>query len=148
MVTTGGVRFTERATDAATDCAAHATGDVQARLAEGGCEGLRRGSYEATLNGTRVAVSVAALTFADERQAAGFRELADTPGTGTVTDLATEAGRWPEPAPSFAGAAYLSSVSGVTVRIVLACRRDGQSRPDDEVLADAARAALGIPLSE
>ncbi|ASR39066.1 hypothetical protein BAY61_07285 [Prauserella marina] len=150
-VAAGGISFTEYATEAGTDCAAHAGGDLQVSLAEQTCTGLRRGSFETTVEGREVAVSVAALSFADSEQAARFLELADTPGSGTVDDVATDKGLWPDSEtgpPDFAGAAYVGSAGGSTVRLVLAGWLEGESEPGDPALTAAATAALEIPLSQ
>ncbi|MEU3271809.1 hypothetical protein ABZ639_13240 [Saccharomonospora sp. NPDC006951] len=150
-VAAGGISFTEHATEAGTDCAAHAGGDLQVSLAEQTCIGLRRGSFETTVEGRDVAVSVAALSFTDSEQAARFLELADTPGSGTVDDVATDKGLWPDSEngpPDFAGAAYIGSAGGNTVRLVLASWLEGSSESGDPALTAAATAALEIPLSQ
>jgi len=138
-----GVAFTERASGTARTCAASAYGDLQAQLQVGGCAGMERGSFEASVDGRPVAVSVAVLTFAGDEQAAAFKELADTPGSGGITDLATETHQWPRE-PDVDGAVYRSAISGPAVRLVLAAHLDGRSSPDDPVLIRAAGAALGV----
>ncbi|GAA1203452.1 hypothetical protein [Prauserella alba] len=139
----GGLEFTQRAAQLTEECADHAVGDLSVALADGGCTELRRGSFGTTVRGTDVAVSVAALTFTDEQAAQRFLEVADTPGTGTIRDLATTSGRWAPPAPDWSGAAYVSDLEGSTVRLVLASPRDRASQDSPEV-ADAAEAALGL----
>ncbi|MFF5988941.1 hypothetical protein [Prauserella flavalba] len=146
VTTAGGVEFTERAAGADDDCAPHATGDLQVALEESGCTGVRRASFDTTVDGTTVAVSVAALAFADEASAQEFLQLADTPGSGTIIDFATETRRWPGDVPAFANAAYAGALDGSTVRLVLTCLLDGASRPDDPRLTDTAKAALKLPL--
>ncbi|TKG71426.1 sensor domain-containing protein [Prauserella endophytica] len=146
VTTAGGVEFTERAAGADDDCAPHATGDLQVALEESGCTGVRRASFDTTVDGATVAVSVAALAFPDEASAQEFLRLADTPGSGTITDLATETERWPGDVPAFANAAYAGALDGSTVRFVLTCLLDGASRPDDPRLTDTAKAALKLPL--
>ncbi|MBB3661265.1 hypothetical protein FB384_000169 [Prauserella sediminis] len=139
----GGLEFTQRAAQLTEECAAHAVGDLSVALADGGCTELRRGSFDTTVGGTDVAVSVAALTFPDEQAAQRFLQVADTPGTGTIRDLATASGRWTPPAPDWSGAAYVSDLEGSTVRLVLASPRDRASDDSSEV-AEAAEAALGL----
>ncbi|WP_115944662.1 hypothetical protein [Amycolatopsis thermalba] len=141
-----GIEFTKRASGTERTCAARAYGDLQARLQAGGCAGMERGSFEATVDGRVVAVSVAVLTFGSDEQAAAFKQLADTPGSGGITDLATETHQWPRE-PDTAGAAYQSAISGAAVRLVLAAYLDGQSSPEDPVLLRAAGAALGVRIS-
>lgn len=139
----GGLEFTQRAAQITEKCAAHAVGDLKVTLADGGCTELRRGSFATTVRGTDVVVSVAALTFTDRQAAQRFLEVADTPGTGTIRDLATASQRWARPMPDWSGAAYVSDLEGATVRLVLASPRDRASTDEPEV-ADAAEAALGL----
>ncbi|AIJ25283.1 hypothetical protein [Amycolatopsis methanolica] len=141
-----GIEFTKRASGTERTCAARAYGDLQARLQASGCAGMERGSFEATVDGRAVAVSVAVLTFGSDEQAAAFKQLADTPGSGGIADLATETHQWPRE-PDTAGAAYQSTISGPAVRLVLAAYVDGQSSPDDPALLRAAGAALGVRIS-
>ncbi|MFC4000731.1 hypothetical protein ACFS2C_11730 [Prauserella oleivorans] len=144
-VRAGGFEFVQRASGSDGRCAHRAVGDLKVALTDGECVGLRRGSFETTVRGVPAAVSLAALTFSDEESARDFLELADTPGTGTITDLATETGRWPGHAPSWAHSAYAGALDGVTVRLALACPRSGNTGAP--ALADAAEAALDIPLA-
>lgn len=146
VVPAGGLQFTERAAGSHSDCAKYASGDLQVALSGGGCVELRRGSYETTMAGRRIAVSVAWLTFADEAAATGFHDLARTPGSGAITDIATQTRRWPEPAPRFANAAYVTSAEGATVRLVQAAALHGPSTPDDRNLIAAAQAAIDLEL--
>ncbi|WP_431929091.1 hypothetical protein [Amycolatopsis tucumanensis] len=141
-----GIEFTKRASGTERTCAARAYGDLQARLQASGCAGMERGSFEATVDGRAVAVSVAVLTFGSDEQAAAFKQLADTPGSGGIADLATETHQWPRE-PDTAGAAYQSAISGPAVRLVLAAYVDGKSAPDDPALLRAAGAALGVRIS-
>ncbi|WAL67197.1 hypothetical protein ORV05_05250 [Amycolatopsis cynarae] len=141
-----GIPFLAR--DSASDprCAAHAVGDVQASLQRTGCVSMKRGSFEATVDGRPAAVSVAEITFADTVAATEFKKVADNPGGGSVTDLAVETRKWPR-TPHFESAAYLSADDGTTVRLVLAGWFDQPSTTTDPALVRAARAAttLRIP---
>ncbi|SFO86316.1 hypothetical protein SAMN05421810_101225 [Amycolatopsis arida] len=141
-----GVELTPRASGTAPRCSAHTTGDLQATLQGGECTALRRASFEAVVQGRRAAISVAVLSFPDERRAEEVRRIADTPGGGAVVDLATQTDQWPPPAPTFAGAAYTSKPGGTSIRLVQACWLDGPSRPNDPDLARAADAGLAVPL--
>lgn len=139
-----GFAFTQRAAAADTQCARHATGELQASLQETGCIRLWRASFDTTAGGRRIATSVAVVTFRDEITADAFLELADTPGSGAVTDLATATGRRPGRALTFAGAAYAADARGAIVRLVLSCDAEGPSDPDDERLHTVAEAALDL----
>ncbi|PRX48456.1 hypothetical protein B0I33_104272 [Prauserella shujinwangii] len=146
VVPAGGLDFTERATASDSRCAPHATGDLQVALREHGCVRLHRGSYDTTVDGTLIAVSFAAITFADDATAAEFLAVAETPGSGTVEDLATRTGDWPDPAPTFANAAFAAAADGPTVRLTLSGPLRGAAEPGDAGLAKVARAALELPV--
>lgn len=146
-VTVNGVAFTRIAHDRSTLCQPHhAVGDVQAYLTEHGCAELRRGSFTTVLDGRVVAVSLGSVTFTDDTVAAEFHTLAEEPGTGALTDTATQAGRWREPAPKFADAAYLTRREDTTVRLVLADPVEGETEPGDDLPLRVAQAALELPL--
>jgi hypothetical protein len=135
-----GIPFVQRAASTDHDCAAHAVGDLQASLQRTACVTMRRSSFEATIDGRSAAVSVAEVTFADSAAASAFKKTADTPGGGSVTDLAGETGKWPR-TPHFDGtAAYVSVANGTEVRLVLAAWFDQRSTADDPSLLRAAHA--------
>ncbi|WP_216208622.1 hypothetical protein [Amycolatopsis aidingensis] len=143
-----GIEFRTVTTKGEPDCAPHATGDLQARLAATGCAGLRRGSLTATVDGGQAAVSVAVLRFADPARARELRKLSDTPGSGAIVDLGTTTGRWPRPAPDFAGASYASKAEGTSLRLVQVAWVGRPSTPDDPALVRTAATALTVPLPE
>jgi len=142
-----GIVFTQRAAGADAGCAVHATGDLQSGLQTTDCDTLRRGSFETEVGGRPVAVSVAVATFAAAETATSFKEVADTPGGGTIADLATAIGQWPAGPPRFEMTAYASSATQASVRLVQACWLEGPSTPDDPLLARAAAAALRVPVA-
>jgi hypothetical protein len=147
-VTAGGVTFTPVAHEHSATCEPrHAVGDVQVYLTQHGCADLRRGSFTSGSDGRAVAVSVGAVTFADDTVAAEFHTLAELPGTGTLTDIATQTGQWPTPVPEFADAAYLTRREGTTVRLVLVDPLAEETEPGDDLPLRVARAALELPLS-
>ncbi|TVT42103.1 hypothetical protein FNH05_22795 [Amycolatopsis rhizosphaerae] len=138
-----GIPFLTRDSASDPNCAAHAVGDVQASLQRTGCVSMKRGSFEATVDGRPAAVSVAEITFADTVAATEFKKVADNPGGGSVTDLAVETRKWPR-TPHFESAAYLSADDGTTVRLVLAGWFDQASATTDPALVRAARAATNL----
>lgn len=142
----GGVEFVRVAARGNADCAAHAFGDVQAILQRTGCASLRRGSFVATVEGRKAAVSVAVITLDDVRQAGELSASAETPGSGAITDLAADRGQWPTKPPSFAGAAYTTAAERTQVRTVRAAWLSGPSIPDDAGLVEVASASLGVPV--
>ncbi|WP_341771203.1 hypothetical protein [Amycolatopsis acidicola] len=134
-----GIQLLERDSGSGTDCAAHAIGDVQASLQKTPCVTMRRGSFEATVDGKPAAVSVSVLSFPDSASAAAVKKVADEPGGGRMSDLATETGKW-QRTPSFDGAAYFSTAGGTTVVLVLASWFDDASVSVDPGLVRAAQA--------
>ncbi|TNC22382.1 hypothetical protein [Amycolatopsis alkalitolerans] len=142
-----GIAFIQRAGASDNQCAAHAVGDLQASLQKTPCLTMRRASFEATVDGRPVAVSVAVITFRDSAAASAFKKDADTPGGGSISDLAGETGKWPS-TPHFDGtAAYVSSVRGTEVRLALAAWFDQASTADDPALLQAARAGSTAKIS-
>lgn len=139
------IRFAEIASAFGSDCSGHAVGDIEVTLSGPDCTGLQRSSFATTVAGQDIAVSVTTVHLVDEERALAFHALADTPGSGAVSDLAVETGRWPESTPDFGNAAYATTHDGTTVRMVLTVPLNGPSKPNDPALLEAAEAALAIP---
>jgi hypothetical protein len=89
-----GTTFTLQATKDDTGCAAHAYGSVQAFFAEGECTALTRSLWSADLDGKPAVVSLARVTMSDAARAAALKALADTNGSGNVSDLLREGVRY------------------------------------------------------
>jgi hypothetical protein len=140
-------RFTLQASSSDQKCASHGFGDVQASLQQTSCSGVTRGSFAALVDGRPAAATVAIVAFPDAKQATDFRAIADTPGGGGIIDVATETGKWTSGTPQFDGAAYASSLSGNSVRLVEVAWYPGPSTPDDPALVRAAKAALDLPIT-
>jgi hypothetical protein len=140
-------QFTLQASSADQKCASHGFGDVQASLQQTSCSGVTRGSFAAMVDGRPAAVTVAVVAFPDAKQATDFRAVADTPGGGGIIDVATETGKWTSGNPQFDGAAYTSSITGNSVRLVEAAWYPGPSTPNDPALTRAAKAALDLPIT-
>ncbi|EHR60100.1 hypothetical protein [Saccharomonospora cyanea] len=144
---TGGVRFNLVARDVATACEPHhAVGDVQSFLLDHGCVEVVRTSFRTTLEGRAVSVSVGAVTFPDAALAGEFERLARTPGTGVLTDVASETGRWTGAAPTFEDATYTTRRDGTTVRTVLAQTDSAAEDSAGDLAFRVAQAALDLPL--
>lgn len=143
---TPSLSFNARASSGDQGCASHAFGDVQVSLQQTSCVGVQRASYAAEVNGRAAAVTVAVIAFPDAAQASHFKDVADTPGSGGIIDVATETGKWQGAAPQFDGAAYTSKIEGNGVRLVQAVWLPGPSTPDDPGLARAAKGALDLVL--
>jgi hypothetical protein len=142
-----GFQFTSKAVGADQRCASDGFGDVQASLQRTTCRMVRRGSFAAAIDGRPAAATVAEVEFADGRQAADFKAVADTPGGGGIIDIATETGKWPDEVPRFDDAAYSSSLDGTKVRLVQVVWLAGPSTPDDPGLTRGAKAALDLSLN-
>lgn len=137
-----GLDLTARATRTDTDCAAHSYGRVQAFMATNPCLSLRRALYTGTESGQPVLVAVSAVEMASESDAADLQKLADTNGTGNVSDLLRD-GVTVEGAPSrLRDASYASQRRGPVLVIVEAAVVSGAPRPLDS-LAQAALALGG-----
>lgn len=144
-VTAGGVAFGPKGSAEATDCVGHAYGDVQVWLAQHPCVDLIRSAYETTANGQRAAVAVAMVTCHDQAAAKAFADVANTPGTGGITDLIQDGSSWPDGPKSFDGAAYTVVVHDTSVRLTEVVWIDRRSTPTDPGLTKLAAAAAGLP---
>ncbi|EWC61447.1 hypothetical protein UO65_3300 [Actinokineospora spheciospongiae] len=141
-----GIGYTARGTAEATDCAAHAFGDVQAWLQANRCARLIRARFEAAdRDGRQAAVLVSVLRFAGSTSGAELRAVADRPGAGGVRDQAAEGVPWPgDRQPAFTSAAYASGREGNSVKLVQAVWLDQASTPEDPALREIATRALRL----
>ena len=144
-VTAGGVAFGPKGSAAATDCAGHAYGDVQVWLAQHPCVDLVRSAYQTAADGQPAAVAVAVVSFHDQATAKAFADVANTPGTGGITDLAQDGSSWPDGPKSFDGAAYTVVVRDTSVRLTEVVWIDQKSTPADPGLRKLAAAAADLP---
>jgi hypothetical protein len=144
-VTAGGVAFGPKGSAAATDCAGHAYGDVQVWLAQHPCVDLVRSAYQTAADGRPAAVAVAVVSFHDQATAKAFADVANTPGTGGITDLAQDGSSWPDGPKSFDGAAYTVVVRAASVRLTAVVWIDRKSTPSDPGLRKLAAAAADLP---
>ena len=128
-------------------CAEHAYGDVQVWLSQHPCVDLRRWSYSAHSGGQPAGVSVAELTFTGPDPATQFQQIAEQPGAGGVNELLREGRHWAGGPASFDRAAFSSSRSGGTVRLVETVWVDRPSTTDDSQLQALADKTLNLSLS-
>lgn len=90
-----GFRVTTRLTDDGTSCAEHAYGQVQDFLSRRPCAGLHRASLEVRdRDGDVVLLAVSWVEMPDEASARAFNELVDIHGSGNITELSRERGRF------------------------------------------------------
>lgn len=106
-----GVRVTGRLVDDANDCAANSYGRVQRYLQAHPCSGLRRAQFE--VRGTKgdvALVPVAWVEMPTEGEAEALKELLDTGGSGNITELSRQGGRFQTV--RYTGDAYASRQDG------------------------------------
>lgn len=130
------------------DCAANAYGQVAEFFVTTPCDGLTRALFTATVDEAPAVVSVSVVTMPDETSAAALQVLADTSGTGNVSDL-LRAGVQIDGGPSeLVAAAYDSELSGTQVRIVEVAWVDAATDGDEARLEAAAADALLLEVPE
>ena len=145
-VEANGVSFAAKGTDTDTDCAAHASGDIQVYLQQNRCDELVRMRFEATTDDSTAAILVAVLRFPESAAAGELNQVADEPGSGAIIDASAEGEAWPgEAKPSFTSAAYASGREGNSLKLVQAVWIGDTSTPDDERLVELADAAVDLP---
>lgn len=102
-----------------TDCAAHATHDVQRYLQSNLCVSLRRSLFTASLaNNDKVITSVAVVRMPTSAMAAGLQRISDGNGTGHVQDLVENGVVVPGGPTSLQDAGYFSTRHGARVIII------------------------------
>lgn len=109
-----GFRVTSPLTSDSVDCAADSYGRVQQFFRQHPCAGLHRALFEVRdKGGDVVLVAVAWVAMPDADRAADLKDLVDAPGTGNVTELSREWGRYQEV--RFTGDFYDSELDGTVV---------------------------------
>ncbi|MCI2421455.1 hypothetical protein MOQ72_28875 [Saccharopolyspora sp. K220] len=139
-----GVEFVQQVTTRETDCARHSFGDVQRWFEQRPCRSLTRAVFEAQVSGRPAAVSVAIVELPDQQAASELRVVADSVGTGGVTDLVTEGLGWPGGPDGFDNAAQAVQQDGNQVRIVQTVWRQRASTPEDVGLRALAERGLRL----
>ncbi|MGY1667126.1 hypothetical protein [Geodermatophilus sp. SYSU D00696] len=126
-------------------CVGNSYGDVASSFETADCTGLARALWSTDVDGRAVVVSVAKVDMGDTVAARALRALADTDGSGNVSDLLREGVTYPGAPAQLSGAEYASAVGGSLVTIVETAWADGG--PGD--LADldlVAGAGLALPM--
>lgn len=142
-----GSTYTLEALQGDTDCAPNAYGQVAEFFATTPCTGLIRALFTATIADEPAVVSVSVVEMPDEASAADLQELADTSGTGNVSDL-LRAGVQIDGGPGeLVAAAYASELTGTEVRIVEVAWVDARAEGDESLLDAAADDALLLDVS-
>jgi hypothetical protein len=131
IVAAGGYQFTRQSTREDTDCAANAYGKVSEFFRDRPCSGLRRALFTSSIDGRPVVVSVSTVTMPDEQGAAALRRLADTNGTGNVTDLLRAGVRVSSLPEGLSDPSYASDQTGGAVVIVESDYTEPARQADD-----------------
>lgn len=109
-----GLQVEQQLDASGSDCAAHSYGTVRDWFRDHPCESLYRAVYEVRdSRRTVVLVAVAWVDMPDEASARAFHTLVDGEGTGNVTELSREQGRYRDV--RFTGEHYESTRDGTTV---------------------------------
>ncbi|MCA0144103.1 hypothetical protein [Blastococcus sp. LR1] len=142
----GGTRFTVEQVQVDDTCAGHAYGDVATFLEGTDCLGLSRALYSASVEGAPVVVSVSRVAMADPATARQLRGLADTNGSGNVSDLLREGVTFDGAPEALSSAEYASAVSGATVTIVESSWSDPATAGSTAAIDAVATAGLALPV--
>lgn len=121
-----GADLSERATRDDTDCAAHSYGKVRAFFVAHPCTALHRALFTGTSSGTAVVVAVSTVSMATEQDATDLKRLADSDGTGNVSDLLREGVTVPGGPARLHNASYASQRRGPVLVIVEADTASGE----------------------
>ncbi|WP_448613705.1 hypothetical protein [Modestobacter sp. URMC 112] len=140
-----GVTFTLRTGQVDGTCRGHAYGSVAGYFDRADCVGLSRALWSAQVEGGWTVVSLARVVMPDEASARALQQLADTDGSGNVSDLLREGVRVDGAPERLSGAQYDSALDGVTVTIVETAWADGAARGNAAVLDGLAGTALALP---
>ncbi|WP_336028811.1 hypothetical protein [Geodermatophilus sp. FMUSA9-8] len=128
-------------------CLGNAYGDVATFFESTDCAGLARALWSTDVEGRDVVVSVSTVDMGDAAAARQLRALADTNGSGNVSDLLREGVRYPGGPGELSGAEYASSVAGTVVTIVESSWVDGGDG-DTADLDVVAGTGLALPMPE
>jgi hypothetical protein len=113
-----GTTFTLRAVKGDSTCRGHAYDAVAGFFASSDCTALTRSLWSADAGGRPAVVSLSRVTMPDVANAQALRSLADTDGSGNVSDLLREGVSYPGGPTKLSAAQYASEQQGATVTIV------------------------------
>ncbi len=103
-----------------TNCAAHATDQVQAYLQQHPCTGMTRSLYTTSLSGDdKVVTSIAVVHMDNANAARGLKRVSDGNATGHVKDLVEDGVVIPNGPKGLQDAGYYSKVKGSDVVIIM-----------------------------
>lgn len=142
-VRVNGISFNRMAANQHDSCAPHAFGDLAAALQKHDCTKLLRAEFETTVDGRVAVLSISVVLFGDERDAKGFQQVAQVPGSGGIKALRA---RHPNQEYIPQGAAFGTAQRDNKARLVQSAWRDGQSTPDDQKLINLVESARELPV--
>jgi len=142
-----GVTFTLQATQTDATCQDHAYDAVADFFATSDCTALVRSLWSAETGGQPAVVSFSQVTMPDVASAQALRSLADTDGSGNVSDLLREGVRYDGGPTSLTRAQYASTQQSTTVTIVETAWT-GAGAGATSALDGLASTALALPADE
>jgi hypothetical protein len=113
-----GTTFTLRVAQVDNSCQGHAYDAVAGFFASSDCAELSRSLWSADAGGQPAVVSLSRVTMPDVANAQALRSLADTDGSGNVSDLLREGVGYDGGPAKLSGAQYASAQQGTAVTIV------------------------------
>jgi hypothetical protein len=139
-----GTTFTLQVTETDSSCQGHAYDSVAAFFARSDCTSLSRSLWSADADGQPAVVSLSRVTMPDAGSAEALRALADTDGSGNVSDLLREGARYAGGPTKLTHAEYASAPpQDTTVTIVeTSWTGDGGASSALDALASS---ALSLP---
>ncbi len=141
-----GVMYTQQAAEADTSCQDHSYGAVQEYFATTDCTGLSRALFSAEVDGAPAVVAVSQVTMPDTASAQALRALADSNGTGNVSDLLREGTRYDGAPERLDGQEYASSQRGNVVTVVEAAWSGQPGGGGSDALEGLAQGGLQLTL--
>jgi hypothetical protein len=143
-----GFRFTLQTGRVDDSCSGRAYGAVADYFERADCAGLSRALWTAETEGGRAIVSLSRVTMRDEASARALQDLADTDGSGNVSDLLREGVRVDGAPRQLSRAEYGSGQDGAVVTIVETAWIDADARGGRKTLDTLADAALDLPAAD
>jgi hypothetical protein len=116
--TVNGTTFTLQVVQTDDTCQGHAYNAVADFFGRSDCTRLTRSLWSAEAGGQPAVVSLSQVTMPDVAGAQALRSLADTDGSGNVSDLLREGARYDGGPTKLSKAQYASQQQGTTVTIV------------------------------
>jgi len=142
------VAYTLQAVDVADTCRGHGYGKVGDSFDQTDCVGLSRGLYSAQVDGQAMVAAVSHVRMPDSASARALKALADSNGTGNVSDLLREGAGYVGAPDALHDAEYASAVSGSVVTIVETSWADQGGAGTADSLNGAASSGLVLELPD